>query len=178
MLLAPISARASIFSALSPTMLKMTVLVILSAPWPICRFRGAAIQRSLLDILEVSSGEGKGVTKVAARRTGKRTMAMTCSSENPRCSMRSRVVMIRHGAPVPRRASVGRMPAAAYRSIVDMDWSRMVAASFVDSVGGRHSSAPRPLIGSRGPLLADEVCMGVTSMARRWGRNDRPSIAF
>lgn len=42
--------------------------------------------------------------------------------------------MIRHGAPVPRRASVGKIPAAAYRSMVDMDWLRIVAVSVVAGI--------------------------------------------
>jgi len=48
--------------------------------------------------------------------------------------------MIRHGAPLPRRASVGKISAAIYRSIVDMDWSRIV--SVIGSVGGSECTAP------------------------------------
>ena len=37
---------------------------------------------------------------------------------------------------------VGKIPAAPYRSIVDMDWSMIVAVFVVDSVGGSESTAP------------------------------------
>jgi len=85
--------------------------------------------------------------------------------------------MIRHGAPVPRRASVGKIPAAAYRSIVDMDWLRIVAVSVVDSVGGSECTAPSSPFTPAGLSSEVAISMEIIFLIRRRVRTNSPRSA-
>ncbi len=86
--------------------------------------------------------------------------------------------MIRHGAPVPRRASVGKIPAAAYRSIVDMDWSRIVAVSVVDSVGGSDCTTPSSPFTSAGLSSEVSISMDVIFLTRGRAKANSPRCAI